>query len=247
MTLQGSPGPQLDRSPLLLISVRTPAEAREALAGGADVIDVKEPTRGPLGPADWTVINEIAAISDGPRAVPLSAALGELAEARRPESAAPLDRLWLLKLGLAHESSHPDWRERFSAATAAFADVAPVIPAAYADWQLAGSPPVDAVVDFAVELRLPFLLIDTYAKGTHDLWSWMTPAELAALCVRCRNGGVGLAAAGSLSLVSLDRLVDPLPNVLAFRGAACRAADRRASIDRDRVATLKSRLTALQR
>ena len=34
----------------LLVSVRSAEEAEIALAGGADVIDVKEPRRGALGP-----------------------------------------------------------------------------------------------------------------------------------------------------------------------------------------------------
>ena len=35
----------------LLVSVRSAAEAEEALAGGAALIDVKEPANGPLGKA----------------------------------------------------------------------------------------------------------------------------------------------------------------------------------------------------
>ena len=38
--------------PGLLVSVRSADEAIAALAGGADVIDVKEPNRGALGAAD---------------------------------------------------------------------------------------------------------------------------------------------------------------------------------------------------
>ena len=37
--------------PKLLVSVRSADEARAALAGGADLIDVKEPAHGPLGAA----------------------------------------------------------------------------------------------------------------------------------------------------------------------------------------------------
>ena len=62
--------------PRLLISVRNVDEAQLALAGGADLIDIKEPLRGSLGQADSSVIREIA-FTIGPRA-PLSAALGEL-------------------------------------------------------------------------------------------------------------------------------------------------------------------------
>ena len=43
----------------LLVSVRSVEEAEAALAGGADLIDVKEPTRGSLGRADDAVIAAI--------------------------------------------------------------------------------------------------------------------------------------------------------------------------------------------
>ena len=45
----------------LLVSVRSVAEARIALAGGVDLIDVKEPRRGSLGAADAGIIAEIVA------------------------------------------------------------------------------------------------------------------------------------------------------------------------------------------
>ena len=40
----------------LLVSVRNGQEAEAALAGGAHVIDVKEPARGSLGRADETTL-----------------------------------------------------------------------------------------------------------------------------------------------------------------------------------------------
>ncbi|MBI3863420.1 MAG: hypothetical protein HY290_16135, partial [Planctomycetia bacterium] len=67
--------------PQLLVSVRSAAEAAAAIAGGCDVLDVKEPSRGPLGMAD---VSTIAAIIDAARAAqpsaPVSVALGEAAD-----------------------------------------------------------------------------------------------------------------------------------------------------------------------
>ncbi|HEV3164614.1 MAG TPA: (5-formylfuran-3-yl)methyl phosphate synthase, partial [Isosphaeraceae bacterium] len=60
----------------LLVSVRSVEEAQRALAGGAAVIDIKEPARGPLGQADpeiWQAVREAV-----PPHLPVSAALGEL-------------------------------------------------------------------------------------------------------------------------------------------------------------------------
>ena len=83
----------------LLVSVRSAAEAQTALAGGAALIDVKEPERGPLGRADdATVAEVVAAVASR---CPVSAALGEI---RWGVPASPLEgfrRCAYLKPGLA--------------------------------------------------------------------------------------------------------------------------------------------------
>jgi hypothetical protein len=71
----------------LLVSVRTPAEAEEALAGGASIVDVKEPLQGALGRAEPAVISGIAA-AVGSR-VPWTMACGELAQWRDGQEFAP--------------------------------------------------------------------------------------------------------------------------------------------------------------
>src|SRR2546423_15048726 len=59
----------------LLVSVRGSVEARAALAGGADVIDAKDPARGALGPVQR---DRLAAIRRaGGAARPVSAPLGD--------------------------------------------------------------------------------------------------------------------------------------------------------------------------
>lgn len=60
----------------LLASVTTPQEARLAMAGGADVIDAKDPARGALGALDSTTLRAIRAVVASN--VPLSATTGDL-------------------------------------------------------------------------------------------------------------------------------------------------------------------------
>src|SRR6187549_3128457 len=62
----------------LLVSVRNATEATAALAGGADIIDAKEPLNGPLGAVSSDVLHRIA--STVGNAAPVSAALGEISE-----------------------------------------------------------------------------------------------------------------------------------------------------------------------
>ena len=62
----------------LLVSVRTAAEAVDAVNGGADVVDVKEPDEGPLGFAGFAAIDAVVRAVEG--RCPVSAALGECIE-----------------------------------------------------------------------------------------------------------------------------------------------------------------------
>src|SRR5688572_22177610 len=92
----------LRSSPGLLVSVRSAEEAVAALAGGADVIDVKEPNRGPLGAADPQTIAEIVRVVRG--RVPVTAAAGELLDAGERGATRPVESLLsgvsLFKIGL---------------------------------------------------------------------------------------------------------------------------------------------------
>ncbi|MBK5187486.1 MAG: hypothetical protein JJD97_04525, partial [Gemmatimonadaceae bacterium] len=59
----------------LLVSVRNAEEARTALAGGAEIIDAKEPSLGALGAVELGVLREI--VQAVGRMRPVSAALGD--------------------------------------------------------------------------------------------------------------------------------------------------------------------------
>ncbi|MFL5577756.1 MAG: (5-formylfuran-3-yl)methyl phosphate synthase, partial [Gemmatimonadaceae bacterium] len=59
----------------LLVSVSSAAEAAAALAGGADLVDAKDPSAGALGAVSDGALRGIVAAVSGAR--PVSAALGD--------------------------------------------------------------------------------------------------------------------------------------------------------------------------
>ena len=70
----------------LLVSVANADEAAAAHAGGADVIDAKDPTSGALGAVSLSAFEQIASTIDGAR--PVTAALGDASAATAVERAA---------------------------------------------------------------------------------------------------------------------------------------------------------------
>jgi uncharacterized protein (UPF0264 family) len=221
----------------LLVSVRSGEEALAALEGGAALIDVKEPSRGPLGWARNREVMEVVRVVAG--RCPVSAARGELFEG------APLPRclseLAYLKWGLRGAGcSRRDWRAALGRRVQYLRarGACRVVAAAYADWRLALAPPPDEVLDFAIECGAGAFLIDTCKKGGATLLDWLDLTALARLRQRCRDAGMRIALAGSLGLEQIALLKPLAPDWFAVRGAACVEGDRKAGIDPARVREL---------
>lgn len=216
--------------PGLLVSVRSAAEARSALAGGADLIDVKEPTRGPLGRADDATIREVVGAVEGRR--PVSAALGEW----RDDRAEPIPSgLTFVKWGLAGYRS--EWLK--AVANVRMTTIAGPVLVAYADWERADSPPPEALVELACQQAFAVFLIDTAVKDGTTLLDWVGASRLKALCDRLRAGGVRIALAGSLDTHGIRGLLDLRPDWFAVRGAAC-IGGREGTVCPDRVRALRN-------
>lgn len=217
--------------PKLLVSVRSPDEARAALAGGADVIDVKEPARGPLGAADPDVILNVLGAVNG--RVPVSAALGEWASWPGHAIPAGLQYAKWGTAGLMRLDARSILQMRFTSCA-----LFPVLTA-YADHQLAGSPDADALAAVAIRYRFPAFLIDTAVKDGSTLLDRVAPAALARLRFRLADAGVAVAFAGSLDESAIRMLAPLEPDWFAVRRAACEGG-RSGSVCADRVRRLRA-------
>src|SRR5262245_61589100 len=125
----------LNERPQLLVSVRSAAEAEEALAGGAGLIDLKEPARGPLGPLHHVVAKNVIRAIAARRLV--SIALGELRDYGRASSwLIGLQPVSLLKIGLSQIGA-TCWRDRLFGLRNELSYRTPVglVAVAYADWE----------------------------------------------------------------------------------------------------------------
>jgi (5-formylfuran-3-yl)methyl phosphate synthase len=224
----------------LLVSVRSPVEALAAVAGGASIIDVKEPPRGALGrasPSVWRSVRDVV-----PASISVSVALGELSEWIHfgGEPIIPPDAwrgIAFCKVGL---SGAPiDWIGRWARLLRQCEEMtqpssAPVA-VVYTDWEAARAPHPDSVIQAAVEMPgCRVILFDTWSKasGTPLNLTWKSRID------RAKNSGLSVALAGSLDVESIKRLAVLGPDIFAVRGSACTGGDRLGSIDSERVARL---------
>jgi uncharacterized protein (UPF0264 family) len=228
-------------SPGLLVSVRSAEEAAAALAGGAHLIDVKEPDHGPLGraadPVRCAVLDAVA----GRR--PVSAALGELSDALPPVHD---PRLAFVKWGLARCGSGPAaaWQQPLDEEMRR-PGTPHLVVVAYADWRCAQAPDIAQVLAYVCRQPGRVLLIDTYCKDPAtlrkdrpNLLDWLAIPEIVAMCAACHAVGVRIALAGSLTFAAIDALRPAHPDWFAVRGLVCEDEDRKGRVVADRVRCL---------
>lgn len=199
----------------LLVSVRSADEAAKALAGGADVIDIKEPSNGPLGAASSeTLCDVIARVS---RQAPVTAALGELDDWNAKKVLPP--GLAAVKVGFAGTDSC--WRERFGQLSQQLEGTTQLIPVGYADHHEAHSPELGDVLEAAISLKAGWMVIDTWNKHGPTSLERCGADSLTRLIDRARASQVAIVLAGGLSRAGVPAARACRPSLIGVRGAAC--------------------------
>jgi (5-formylfuran-3-yl)methyl phosphate synthase len=235
----------MSNTPGLLVSVRSADEVKAALAGGADLIDVKEPAKGPLAPAEAEVV---AAVIDKVRGrVPVSAALGEWSPNAITEAHWHLELpLQYVKWGLAGYTATPGWGEDLLDTRRELPINTEMVMVAYADWERARSVPPAEVAKFARRYRFKAFLLDTWGKDGKTLLDFMTPDEVAGLVDGLRRIDTTVAVGGSLRPEHVRQLRGVTPDYFAVRSSACAAGKRDGVIDSARVKKWKEVLAGVK-
>ncbi|MBE0528692.1 MAG: (5-formylfuran-3-yl)methyl phosphate synthase [Thermoleophilia bacterium] len=211
----------------LLISVIDEAEVRTAVAGGADIVDVKNPREGSLGANFPHVIRRIRALT--PAAVPVSVAIGDFPNlpgtAALAAAGAAACGVQYVKVGLlGPRDQAPGVR---------------VMAAAYADAHAIGSLPPGELPTVAAAAGADGCMIDTAVKGEVTLFTELAAAELDRFVTSCRDAKLLCALAGSLSVSDVPRLRELAPDIVGVRGAVCRGGRRGGTLDGEAVLRLK--------
>jgi uncharacterized protein (UPF0264 family) len=223
------------------VSVRSTEEAAAALEAGADLIDVKEPAKGPLGPAEAEVVSAVLDVV-GDR-VQVSAALGEWSPNALTEAVWHLELpLAYVKWGLAGYTAGPGWGEDLLETRRQIPARTDVVAVAYADWQRAKSVPPTEVAKFAKRYRYRAFLLDTWGKDGKNLLHFIKPDEVTELVAGLKTGGVKVALGGSLGLEQVKQLKAAAPDWFAVRGAVCVGGKRDGALDPGRVKKWKEAL-----
>ena len=228
----------------LLVSVVSAAEARLALAGGADIIDVKDPREGALGAPAPSVLSDV--VSAVGAAAPVSVALGDMPDlphtAALAARGAALTGADYVKVGLRGVDTLDRAVAVMSAVAAAVSPQTAVIAAAYADAGALDPPALSPawLPELVRHTGISGALVDTCVKDGRGLYGWLSESALADLIARTRAAGASFAVAGQLTREQLCR-VDA--DIVGVRSAVCRDGDRTGELDAELVAAAVVSLT----
>ena len=240
--------------PRLLASVRDREEASAALRGDADVLDLKDPSRGSLGPCAPALLREAIGLRDAlargtsSRArVPVSAALGDSIGA--PGTCALAVELAAagadyLKVGLhgtgSSEAATRALRAMVRAVRGSGASTQ-IIAALFADDDPGLSPPLSSLPGIVLEAGGSGCLIDTLGKSGTTIFECAGSASLIGFLEACRRLHLLSAVAGSIGRAHLSRVRALGPDLVGARGALCRGG-RSGPLDPDRLRDFRAAL-----
>lgn len=216
----------------MLASVNGGDEAEIALAGGADIVDLKDPAAGALGAVAIDVIRRTVGTVAGRK--PVSAVAGDLPmepdtiRAKAEEIAAT--GVDYVKIGFFPSDDAAACAE----ALASLAARTRLIGVLFADLQ----------PDFgllAVLARHGFhgAMLDTAKKDGRRLLDHLPPDQLHGFVDECRELGLKVGLAGSLEAPDIPRLLPMLPDFLGFRSALCDQSQREGAIELEAVRQIR--------
>ncbi len=215
----------------LLISSADEKEAAEAVAGGADIVDVKNPLEGALGASfPWTIrsIREIV-----PASVEVSCTIGDLPNLPGSISLAALGAavtgVDYIKVGLGGARTEEDAVVLLSNAVKAAKQQnqgVKVVAAGYADAERIGALNPFLVPQIAKLAKADIAMMDTSVKDGRDLFTFLTNEQIGQIVRDTHDRGLQIALAGSLKKEQLSLVLSLNADIVGLRGAACTDGDR---------------------
>ena len=232
----------------LMISVRDEQEAVAAVAGGADIIDVKNPAEGSLGAGRPETIRAIVRAVHA--AAPVSASIGDVPNLPGTVALAGLGAatcgVLFVKVGLLGARTGAEAANLLDAISSALRmanGTVGLVACAYADAPLVGSlDPLELP-----EAAAPFAegcLIDTAIKDGRTLFQCLPEDVITRFIQQCHDRGLFCGLAGSLQQADILRALALGADIVGVRTAACEGGQRSGSISTTLVERLKASLAS---
>lgn len=228
----------------LLISPKNEKEATEAVAGGADIVDVKNPNEGPLGANFPWIIRRIRQIT--PAEIEVSCTIGEAPNLAGSMALASLGAATTgvnyIKSGL-HGIKKPkkavNLIRNIIRAAREYNPAIKVVASGYADAARVNTVDPLEVPEIAYEAHADVAMLDTAIKDGQTLFAFLSMDHLQQFIETSHGYGMKAALAGSLHKEDLPKVHALGADIVGVRSAACALNDRvNGQITREKVQEL---------
>lgn len=228
----------------LLVSPKNEIEAAEAIAGGADIIDVKNPKEGPLGANFPWVIKRVKQIT--PANVEVSCTIGEMPNLPGSMALAALGAATTgvnyVKAGLYGLRTPEEavcLMQNVVKAAKDFNSSVKVVVSGYADAERINTVDPLHVPKIVYDVQGDIAMIDTAIKDGKNLFDFLTKPQLQRFVDEAHSYGLKAALAGSLRKKDVSTVCALNADVVGVRGAVCTLSDRvNGQITREKVREL---------
>ena len=215
----------------LLVSPINEKEAVEAINGGADIIDVKNPKEGALGANFPWVIKRIRQIT--PKTLAVSCTLGDVPNLPGSVSLAALGAASLgvdyIKVGLYGFKTSKQAITLLKNVNKAAKEVnkhVRLVAAGYADASRIGALNPMLIPEVAAKANVELAMLDTSLKDGKSLFDFLDAQQVSRFIETAHGLGLEAALAGSLRKQDLSILKGLDADIAGVRGAACTGGDR---------------------
>ncbi|MED5428872.1 MAG: (5-formylfuran-3-yl)methyl phosphate synthase, partial [Chloroflexota bacterium] len=234
---------------ILMVSVQDLYEAKQALKGGADIVDVKNLQEALVGSAHPNVVKQIR--DEVPSAHHASVTLGVVPDqigtvSMAVYAAGTLDAT-SVKVGFMVSEYSVALETLLAAKEALVGTQTKLIGSLFADNLLyEGGIDPDLMVKLAKEGQCDGFLIDTLVKDGRNLFDFVPEERLKEMVLEGKELGMSTALSGHLKMSDLDELSRVNPDIVGVRGAVCQKGDRDSRVHWESVADFKKQLDLRQ-
>lgn len=227
----------------LLVSIARPSECNAALRGGADILDIKNPSEGSLGANFPWVIAESKKIANG---ATISATIGDFDFRPGTASLAALGAATAgaeyVKVGLKFDGAAraKEFLENVRRAVKSVKGKK-VVAAAYADYKRLGTIQPFELLDTASDAGVDVVMVDTGLKDGRTTFEFMSDGELADFVSGAKEAGMKTALAGCLGIGHIPRLKKISPDIIGVRSCVC-GGSRNADVREELVKEFRKKL-----
>ena len=230
---------------ILMVSVQDLYEAKQALKGGADIVDVKNLQEALVGSAHPNVVKQVR--DEVPSAHHASVTLGvvpdQIGTVAMAVYAAGVIDATSVKVGFMVRDYGLALESLIACKEALEGSNTKLIGSLFADNLLyEGGLDPNLMVKLAKESKCDGFLIDTLVKDGRNLFDFIPEERLKEMVLEGKELGMSTALSAHLKMSDIDELSRVNPDIVGVRGAVCQKGDRDSRVHWESVAEFKKEL-----